>query len=88
MILHTPKILALEKGGIPMTIREAITLFGYHQRSSLKARTVHSYRHLLKRFEAQFSERPFDSIGSDEIYQFLETLTEELSKSTRRLRYA
>jgi len=71
-----------------MTIREAITLFGYHQRSDLKARTVQSYHPLLQRFEARFADRPFDSIGSDEIYQFLESLTEKRSKSARRLRYA
>ena len=71
-----------------MTIREAITLFGYHQKSDLKARTVQSYHPLLQRFEARFADRPFDSIGSEEIYQFLESLTEKLSKSTRRLRYA
>ena len=71
-----------------MTIREAITLFGYHQRSDLKARTVQSYHPLLHRFEARFADRSFDSITPDEIYQFLESLTEKLSKSTRRLRYA
>ena len=71
-----------------MTIREAITLFGYHQRSDLKARTVQSYHPLLQRLEARFADRSFDSIGPDEIYQFLESLTENLSKSTRRLRYA
>jgi integrase len=71
-----------------MTIKEAITLFGYHQRSNLKARTAQSYHPLLQRFEARFADRAFDSIGPDEIYQFLESLTEKLSKSTRRLRYA
>jgi integrase/recombinase XerD len=71
-----------------MTLKEAITLFGYHQRSNLKARTVRSYQFLLKRVEAEFGERSFDSIGSDEIFQFLETLAEDHSKSTRRLRYA
>ena len=71
-----------------MTIREAITLFGYHQKSDLKARTVQSYHPLLQRLEARFADRSFDSIGSEEIYQFLESLTEKLSKSTRRLRYA
>jgi integrase/recombinase XerD len=76
------------KGGIAMTIREAITLFGYHQRSDLKARTVQSYHPLLQRLDAQFGDRSFDSMGPDEIYQFLESLTENLSKSTRRLRYA
>jgi integrase len=76
------------KGGIAMTIREAITLFGYHQRSDLKPRTVQSYHPLLQSLEAQFGDRSFDSIGPDEVYQFLESLTEKLSKSTRRLRYA
>jgi integrase len=71
-----------------MILKEAITLFGFHQRSNLKARTVRSYQSLLKRFEAKFGERSFDSIGSDEIFQFLETLAEDHSKSTRRLRYA
>ena len=68
-----------------MTLKEAITLFGYHQRSNLKLRTVKSYQPLLQRFEAQFGERSFDSIVSDEIYQFLETLTGNHSRSTRRL---
>ncbi len=71
-----------------MTIREAITLFGYHQKSDLKARTVQSYHPLLRMLEDRFADRSFDSIGPDEIYQFLESLTEKLSKSTRRLRYA
>jgi len=71
-----------------MILKEAITLFGYYQRSNLRARTLRSYRPLLQRFEVQFGERFFDSIGSDEIFQFLETLAEDHSKSTRRLRYA
>jgi integrase/recombinase XerD len=71
-----------------MTLKEAITLFGYHQRSNVKARTVQSYRPLLQKFEAEFGERSFDSIGSDELFQFLERVTGNRSKSTRRLRYA
>jgi integrase len=83
-----PDIPQDTKGGITMTLKEAITLFGYHQRSNLRARTIQSYQPLLQRFEAQFGERSFDSIGSDEIFQFLETLTGNHSRSTRRLRYA
>ncbi|HSB05703.1 MAG TPA: site-specific integrase [Thermodesulfobacteriota bacterium] len=71
-----------------MTLKEAITLFGYHQRSNLKPRTVRSYHPLLQRFEVEFGDRSFDSIGSDEIFQFLERVTGNRSKSTRRLRYA
>ncbi len=55
-----------------MTLEEAIILFGYHQRSNLKPRTVRSYHPLLQRFEVEFGDRSFDSIGSDEIFQFLE----------------
>jgi integrase/recombinase XerD len=83
-----PDIPRDKKGGIPMTLKEAITLFGYHQRSNLKSRTVRSYQPLLQQFEAEFGERSFDSIGSDEIFQFLERVTGNCSKSTRRLRYA
>jgi hypothetical protein len=59
-----------------MTIKEAITLFKYHQRSTLKDRTIRSYQYLLARYEALFADRFFDSVESDEIYQFLENLTE------------
>jgi len=71
-----------------MTIKEAITLFGYHQRSSQKPRTIQSYRPLLQIIESRFAGRSFDSIGSEEIYLLLENLTKGHSKSTRRLRYA
>lgn len=71
-----------------MTLKEDTTLFGYHQRSNPRARTVRTYQPLLQRFEVQFGERSFDSIGSDEIFQFLEMVTGNHSRSTRRLRYA
>lgn len=63
-------------------------LFKYHQRSTSKGKTIRSYHYLLVRFEALFAERSFDSICPDEILQFLEMLTGNLSRSTRRLRYA
>ena len=71
-----------------MTIKEAITLFKNHQRSSLKQRTQQSYNYLLHRFESQFGDNPLESVGPEDIYQFLEALTDQSSKSTRRLRYA
>jgi len=71
-----------------MTVTEAITLFRNHQKASLKERTQQSYKYLLQRFEEMFSNRSFESIGPEEICQFLEVLTEHYAKSTRRLRYA
>ncbi len=69
-----------------MKVKEAINMFTYHQGASLKARTLQSYRYILEKFE-QFGEQEFDSIGPDEIYQFLENLTKNCSKSAGRLRY-
>ena len=71
-----------------MTIKEAITLFKNHQNSNLKQKTNQSYDFLLLRFETLFGDRLVDSIGPEEIYKFLDALTEHSSKSTRRLRYA
>jgi|SRR5579863_827219 len=71
-----------------MTVTEAIALFRNHQKANLKEKTQQSYKYLLQRFEEMFSNRSFESIGPEEIYQFLEVLTEHYAKSTRRLRYA
>ena len=59
-----------------MKIEEAITLFGYHQRSNQKNRTIQSYRPVLQKIQDRFAGRSFDSIGPDEIYHFLESITE------------
>ncbi|MCK9276257.1 MAG: phage integrase N-terminal SAM-like domain-containing protein [Syntrophales bacterium] len=71
-----------------MKIKDAITLFQYHQQSNMKQRTKDSYRFLLQRFSDFCGDKDFDSIGSDMIFQFLENLTQSQAKSTRRLRYA
>jgi len=71
-----------------MKIEEAITLFGYHQCSNQKTRTIQSYRPLLQKIQEHFTGRSFNSLGPDEIYRFLETITQGQAKSTRRLRFA
>ncbi len=70
-----------------MRISEAIALFQNHHQSTLRQRTIASYRHFLQRFETQFGELSFDSVGADDLCRFLETLAQNLSKSTRHLRY-
>jgi len=69
-----------------MTMQEAIRLFNNYLNSNHKQRTIDSYVHVLGRFEMIHAQRDLDSIGSDEIYTFLEALTHDLAKSTRRLR--
>ena len=71
-----------------MIMKEAIRLFIDHQKGILKPRSIYSYNYILKHFEAAFVDRDFESIGSDEVLQFLEKQTSNCAKSTRRLRYA
>lgn len=71
-----------------MNVREALEIFRYHQKSNHKKRTIESYNYVLEKFASSYADRQIVSIGSDEVYQFLENLTGSQSKSTRRLRYA
>jgi integrase len=71
-----------------MTTKEAITLFKYYLQSNHKERTIESYSLLLDRFNAIHGERRLEDISPDEIFHFLESVTQKMSKSTRRLRYA
>jgi integrase/recombinase XerD len=71
-----------------MNIKQAISLFQSYQQSNHRKRTVESYRFLLEQFGAFYAERPVDTLRPEEIYDFLERVTKDLAKSTRRLRYA
>jgi integrase/recombinase XerD len=71
-----------------MTTKESITLFKYYLQSNHKQQTIDSYTLLLDRFNAIHAEKALDETSPDEIFHFLEDLTMNLAKSTRRLRYA
>lgn len=71
-----------------MNIRDAMNRFRYHQKLNLKQRTIKSYIYLLLKFERRYADRDVKSIRSEEILQFLESLTGNTAKSTRRLRYS
>jgi integrase/recombinase XerD len=71
-----------------MKTKEAITLFQTYQRSSHRKRTLQSYLPMLSQFKALYGETVFENLGSDEIYRFLEDVTQGRARSTRRLRYA
>jgi len=71
-----------------MIIKEAINIFQSSQINIHRKRTKNSYRYILEHFENQFADNHIEAITSDQIYQFLEALTEHAAKSTRRLRYA
>jgi integrase len=71
-----------------MTVKEAIQLFQCHQRSNVRERTLNSYAYPLQRFRSQYGERQLESVTPDELFTFLENLTQCHARSTRRLRYA
>jgi integrase/recombinase XerD len=71
-----------------MTVRDAIHIFQISQKNLHRKRTTDSYRYLLEHFENHFTDSHVEAITPDQIYQFLEALTEHMAKSTRRLRYA
>jgi hypothetical protein len=43
---------------------------------------------MLNQFKALYGDTVFKNIGFDEVFRFLESLTQGLARSTRRLRYA
>ena len=65
-----------------MTVHMAIELFREHQKNSARDKTRESYSHLLRNLEARFSDCVLDSIASQDLYQFLITLTEGRAKNT------
>ena len=71
-----------------MNIQKALDQYTEHQKVTIKEKTRASYRRLMERFLAQFSDREVDSIGADEVCQFLESQTQGLSRATRRLKYS
>jgi integrase/recombinase XerD len=71
-----------------MTIGKAIEHFKEYQRTTVKKRTQDGYKKLLEHFQSKFSDHQVDFIKSEELCRFLETYTEGLARSTRRLRYA
>jgi integrase len=71
-----------------MITKEAITLFKYYLQSNHKKRTIESYSPLFDKFGVIYAQRQLEDISPDEIFQFLENMTHNHSKSTRRLRYA
>jgi len=70
-----------------MIVKEAVNIFQSSQKNIHRKRTKDSYRYLLEHLENHFTDSHVEAITPDQIYQFLEALTEHAAKSTRRLRY-
>ncbi|NIS80100.1 MAG: tyrosine-type recombinase/integrase [Anaerolineales bacterium] len=66
----------------------ALKIFRDYQKANLKPGTVGGYTYLLDNFEALFGEKDLKSITSEDAYHFLEIITENSSKSSKRHRYS
>lgn len=71
-----------------MNTSMALKIFRDYQKSNLKHGTAIGYRYLIENFEEFFGDKDLHSISSEEIFQFLEILTEKCSKTTKRHRYS
>ncbi len=71
-----------------MNVKEAVSLFRFYQQSNHRRRTAESYRFLLQSLDVLFANQSIETLRPDAIYDFLERMTRDLAKSTRRLRYA
>jgi hypothetical protein len=75
-----PRVIMKE---VSMTLHEAIALFRDHQKNSVRDKTRESYGHPLRNLEVLLGDRVLESIGSQDLYQFLITLTEGRAKTPR-----
>jgi len=66
----------------------ALKIFRDYQKANLKPGTVGGYTYLLDNFEALFGEKDLKSISSEDVHHFLEIITENSSKSSKRHRYS
>jgi len=71
-----------------MKVSVALEIFRDYQRSNLKHRTALGYRYVLTNFEEFFGERDLSSVSGEDIYHFLEMVTERNCKSSKRHRYS
>jgi integrase len=66
----------------------ALKIFRDYQKANLRPNTIINYRYLLENVEVLFGDRELASISSEELFHFVEILTEHDSKVTKNHRYA
>lgn len=71
-----------------METSNALKIFRNYQKSNLKPNTLIGYRYLIDNFEELFGDKDLESINSEDVFHFLEIITENSSKSTKRHRYS
>jgi len=71
-----------------MKVSFALKIFKDYQKANLRPSTIAGYQYLMNLFEEFFGGKDVGSLGSEDVYHFLEMITESNSKSTKGHRYA
>lgn len=71
-----------------MKVSMALKVFGDYQKANLRRSTAAGYRYVLNLLEEFFGSKDFGSLSSEELYHFLEMITEGNAKSTKGQRYS
>ena len=66
-----------------MKVLLALKIFKDYQKANLRPGTIAGYRYLMNLFEEFFGGKDVNSLGSEDVYHFLEMVTESNSKSTK-----
>jgi site-specific recombinase XerD len=66
----------------------ALKIFRNYQKSNLRPGIIVGYRYPLDNFDDLFGDKDLKSIKSEDVFHFLEIITENGAKSTKRHRYA
>ena len=71
-----------------MKVQKAVQIFKEYHKSILKDSTTKSYGYVLIYLGALFGDRNIESIKQDDIFQFMELITENQAHGTKHLRFA
>jgi len=71
-----------------MKVSMALKVFRDYQKANLRRSTATGYRYVLNLFEEFFGSKDFGPLSSEDLYHFLEMITEGNAKSTKGHRYS
>ena len=71
-----------------MKVSMALKVFRDYHKANLRKSTTAGYRCMLNLFEEFFGSKDFGSLSSEDLYHFLEMITEGTAKSTKGHRYS
>lgn len=71
-----------------MNVEQSVASFVDYHRLNSRKNTIKNYEYVCRRFRDHFQSRELESIGSNEVLEFLNQITEKNKQSTKKLRYS